>query len=86
MFPGITGFGISDPENKAVAIPVQEFIGLGGFGGGVKAAELEFLNLLHIETELVTIYYRIKWPKIQKTCKKNCLRRDYTFCEGYFLE
>lgn len=49
LFPGIPGFGIPDPENKAVAIPVQEFIGLGGFGGGVKAAELEFLNLLHIE-------------------------------------
>ena len=86
MFPGITGFGISDPENKAVAIPVQEFISFGGFGGGIKAAELEFLNLLHIVFKLITIYYRIKRQKIQKNLQKNCLRRDYTLCEGYTVE
>ena len=49
LFPGIIGFGIPDPEDEAVPIPVDELIGLGGFGGGVKAAELEFLNLLHID-------------------------------------
>jgi hypothetical protein len=52
LFPGVPGFGISDPENQIVVNPVNEFIGFGGFGGGIKAAELEFLNLLHIETEL----------------------------------
>ena len=54
-----------------MAIPVQEFIGLGGFGGGVKAAELEFLNLLHIESIWFRYYYRIKWQKIQKNLQKN---------------
>ena len=34
-----------------MAIPIDEFIGLGGFGGGIKAAGLEFLNLLHIVSE-----------------------------------
>ena len=50
LFPGITGFGISDPENKAVAIPVQEFISFGGLGDDVNVTELKFLNLLHIES------------------------------------
>jgi hypothetical protein len=49
LFPGIIGFGIPDPEDEAMPVPVDELIGLGGFGGGVKAAELEFLNLLHID-------------------------------------
>lgn len=49
LFPGIIGFRIPDPENKAMAIPVDEFIGLGGFGGGVEAAGLEFLDLLHVD-------------------------------------
>ena len=47
LFPGIIGFGIPDPENEAVPIPIDELVGPGGFGGGVKAIELEFLNLLH---------------------------------------
>jgi hypothetical protein len=34
-----------------MTIPVDQFIGFGGFWGGIQAAELEFLNLLHIETE-----------------------------------
>ena len=29
---------------------MNEFVGFGGFGGGINAAELEFLNLLHIES------------------------------------
>ena len=49
LFPGIMGFGIPDPEDEAMPVPVDELIGLGGFGSGVKAAELEFLNLLHID-------------------------------------
>ena len=48
LFPGIIGFGISDPENEVMPIPVDEFIGLVGFGGSVDPIELEFLNLLHI--------------------------------------
>jgi hypothetical protein len=48
LFPGIPGFGIPDPEGQKVAVPVDEFVGLGGFLGGVKATEPEFLNLLHI--------------------------------------
>ncbi len=51
LFPGIIGFGIPDPEDEAVPVPVDELIGLDGFGGGVEAAGLEFLNLLHVETE-----------------------------------
>lgn len=52
LLPGIPGFGIPNPEGEGMTIPVDQFVGLGGFGGGVKAAELEFLNLLHVETEL----------------------------------
>jgi len=66
-----------------VAIPVQEFIGLGGFGGGVKAAELEFLNLLHIEYQLFRYTYRNEWQKIQKKLQKNLPPH---FCEGNNLK
>ena len=48
LFPGIPGFGIPAPEGEDVAVPVDEFVGFDGFGGGVKAAGLEFLNLLHV--------------------------------------
>ena len=48
LFPGIPGFGISDPESEEMVIPVDEFVNLSGFGGGIKAAELEFLDCLHI--------------------------------------
>ena len=53
LFPGIPGFGIPDPEGEDMAVPVDEFVGLGGFGGGIEAAGLEFLNLLHIEKILI---------------------------------
>ena len=49
LFPGIFGFGIPDPEGEVVTGAIQEFIGLGGLGGAINAAELKFLNLLHIE-------------------------------------
>ena len=49
LFPGIPGFGVPDPENEAMPVPVDEFVGLGGSGGGIKAAEVEFLNLLHVD-------------------------------------
>ena len=48
MFPGVPGLGIPDSEGQKVAVPVDGFIGLGGFGGGVDAVELEFLDFLHI--------------------------------------
>lgn len=48
-----------------MAAAVNEFVSFGGFGGSVHAAELEFLNLLHIEF-VFRYYYRIKWQKIQK--------------------
>jgi len=66
LFPGIPGSGIPDFECQGMAIPIDELVGFGGFWGGIKAAELEFLNLLHIVFKLITIYYRIKWQKIQK--------------------
>ena len=43
LFPGIIGFGIPDPEDEAMPVPVDELVGSGGFGGGVEAAGLEFL-------------------------------------------
>lgn len=57
-----------------MVIPVDEFVSFSGFGGGIKAAELEFLNLLHIESIWFRYYYRIKWQKIQKKLAKNCPR------------
>ena len=48
LFPGIIGFGITAAEGEDVAVPVDEFVGFDGFGGGVKAAGLKFLNLLHV--------------------------------------
>ena len=48
LFPGIPGFGIPAPEDEDVAVPVDKFVGLDGFGGGVEAAGLKFLNLLHV--------------------------------------
>jgi hypothetical protein len=47
LFPGIIGFEIPDSENEVVPIPVDELVGLVGFGGSVDPIELEFLNLLH---------------------------------------
>jgi len=31
-----------------MAVPMEKFVNPGGFGGGIKAAELEFLDCLHI--------------------------------------
>ena len=47
-FKGGAVLGFMDPEGQVVAIPVDEFIGVLGFGGGIRLVELEFLNLLHI--------------------------------------
>ena len=41
---GILFLGIANPECQKMAEPVDEFEGHGGFGGGIKAAGLGFLN------------------------------------------
>lgn len=47
-FKGGAVLGFMDPEGQIMAIPVDEFKGVFGFGGGISLAQLEFLNLLHI--------------------------------------
>ena len=60
MFPGIPGFGIPTPEGEEPAVPVDEFVVLGGLGGGIKAAGLDILNLLNVESNHLRIYNRIR--------------------------
>ena len=47
-FKGGAVLGFMDPEGQVVTIPVNEFIGVYGFWGGIEMGGLEFLNLLHI--------------------------------------
>lgn len=49
---GFTGggvFGFPDPEDQVMVISFDEFVGLGALGTEINVADLEFLNLLHIE-------------------------------------
>lgn len=41
-------FGFTDQEYQVMPVPVNEFKGVFGFGGGIEMGRLEFLNLLHI--------------------------------------
>lgn len=47
-FIGGPVFGFTDPEDQIMAIPLDEFKGVFGFGSGIEFGGLEFLNLLHI--------------------------------------
>ena len=42
-----------DPSDD-FTVPADELVGLGGFGGDVQAAEMEFLNLLHVDVLLLS--------------------------------